>query len=603
MHLKLKQAREYTMKIIVSITCFILCVATLQLSSASERIFFEDCENSSYSKHFLEQNVGAATSDNWAELTSEITRSTIAYAGNYSMSYDPYVTGNPQGRIGEGPMSYGNISNFDLSDFNSRYWYFRWYQRWQTGINWEGSCENKTLYIGYSGMGDFTVTIARNSSNSYHIQGHRGSDREQYMNVWATHSRGSLDDEEWHKIELYINVGTTGDNNGVFTMWVDDIQLASRSNLTYNNTIHSNPIHRLTGWPSNTSGTCSGNGRTWLDNLEIYTLSGPNDIPGEGPPEPPPTCEDIPAGAPGDVTPQDPEFTMEDGKASLRVRWQNPSQSDYQGTMVRYNVCQDCGAESRPMTQSEGIQGCNVEGEPGNQSECTFEISQPGTYWISYFTYDKCGNYSHTAYNSIEVPVESIPIKSWNAEEQAGDTTWSDSTSTWCVRLLVEGTSITQSNNQIFLGFKGRTSGNYNIKKVSIAESDMSGNVGDVVDSTWTKVTFDGNSLGTWATDETAIPAGTEKLSDATYFPIQAEKDYYVTFQLVSPSAYLVAPADYQELYFEGEDHADELDWYLNDHNIRDARLHALSSIYVMSGGGAEEVPPGNPTGLKVINE
>ena len=65
--------------------------------------------------------------------------------------------------------------------------------------------------------------------------------------------------------------------------------------------------------------------------------------------------------------------------------------------------------------------------------------------------------------------------EAWEAEEQTGFADWSDSaeTATWCVRLLIKGDSIELSDNRIWLSFKGKTSGDYTISKVSIAENEL----------------------------------------------------------------------------------------------------------------------------------
>ena len=140
----------------------------------------------------------------------------------------------------------------------------------------------------------------------------------------------------------------------------------------------------------------------------------------------------------------------------------------------------------------------------------------------------------------------------------------------------------------------------FQIKKVSIAEVDPAGGQGAVVDSTWTRIAFDGRSVSNWSTDVTTIPAGAEKVSDPVNFSIDPAKNYYVTYTLESPSVYLVAPSDYQQLYFDGADHADDIDWTNNGYSTYNARLHAISSIYVtpvsiMAPSGVTVTAPSSP--------
>lgn len=185
--------------------------------------------------------------------------------------------------------------------------------------------------------------------------------------------------------------------------------------------------------------------------------------------------------------------------------------------------------------------------------------------------------------------------EAWNALDQSGASGWLNSTWTFCMRLLIEGSSITSSGNRFQLGFQGRNSGNYQIRKVSLAERDMNGSVGDVVDGKWIRVTFDGNDESTWSSDVTTIPANTEKLSNPIPYTIEAGKDYYVTVMIDTPGVYIVAPTGYKELVFKGSDHTEELDWGSNEHTTYDARMHALSSIYIDNKGIPE------PNGLMTI--
>jgi len=203
-----------------------------------------------------------------------------------------------------------------------------------------------------------------------------------------------------------------------------------------------------------------------------------------------------------------------------------------------------------------------------------------------------------TSSDTITVTSSDI-VQVWSATAQTGDSAFKESVVTYCVRLLIEGDHVTQSGSTVRLGFQGRSSGGYTIRKVSVAERDMGGAEGNVIDSTWTRVTFDGNSEVTWASDVMTVAAGAEKLSDPISFSLQAGKDYYITFKIDTPSLYLNPPAFYRELYFLSADHTEDIDWSGNGHIITQD-YHALSKIYIKSGG---EIPS-MPTGLTVaVNE
>ena len=228
----------------------------------------------------------------------------------------------------------------------------------------------------------------------------------------------------------------------------------------------------------------------------------------------------------------------------------------------------------------------------GNSITCTVNLGKlpdSGTAYL--FVFDADNNHNPTGF-PVQIRTSTGPgtgpsapgalrMPIWKATQQMGDTEWKDSFTTYCVRLLVEGNYVTVSGNKVRLGLQGRGTGGYVIKKVSIAERDISGSLGDVVDFTWTKVTFDGNSETTWTNDIVIVPAGQEKLSDPIPFSIQAGKDYYVTFKIETPSVYLNPPSSYQELYFSTEDYTDDKDWSgIGYSTVQD--YHALSSICVL---------------------
>jgi len=175
----------------------------------------------------------------------------------------------------------------------------------------------------------------------------------------------------------------------------------------------------------------------------------------------------------------------------------------------------------------------------------------------------------------------------WSANQQTGDSSWSNSSVTYSARLLVKGDSITEGATSFVLGLQGRTSGSYTIRNVSIAERDTSGNEGDVIDSTWNRVFFDGTAWNNIIT----VPSGEEKLSDPIYMNLNPGTDYYITFKIETPSVYLDPPSGYRELYFTNEDHSSDVDWGSNGHSVSQD-FHALSKIYVSTSGETTSPPP-----------
>lgn len=202
------------------------------------------------------------------------------------------------------------------------------------------------------------------------------------------------------------------------------------------------------------------------------------------------------------------------------------------------------------------------------------------------------------SYSTVaQTPPPLSGTKVWDAVSQNGDSAWKSSSVTYTVRLLVKGSVLTQGGNQVSLGFQGRSTGDYTIRKVSIAQRDLNGGVGDVVDSTWSRVTFDGKTSATWGTDAITVPAGQEKFSDPIPFPLMAGQDYYVTFKIDSPSVYLNPPSGYQELYFQNTDRTDDVDWSGNGHAVTQD-YHALGSILAE---GAAPVRLTAPKGVRMV--
>ena len=249
---------------------------------AATLLFYEDCEDAGFSEWFLERYMG--TSSYWSELTSEITRSSSApHGGSYCMTYDPWTTGNPHGNFGISTTN-GNTDNFLLSAVETSGYYFRWYQRFEEGIDYSGAAENKLLYLGYGEWGgDFTFTLKKNNPDSFHITIRSNPGYTITVNTYPGNPGGvNIDDMEWHKFEVGIDLGTTG-ATGSYFVEIDDETLISQTSVTFRDqqNINNGVALGIIQWPSNTSGTLTGTAQTWLDDLEFYSISSLADIPSQ----------------------------------------------------------------------------------------------------------------------------------------------------------------------------------------------------------------------------------------------------------------------------------------------------------------------------------
>ena len=257
------------------ITIFSIIFFLLPYAFAADRIFYEDYEQTSFSEHFLEDYWGTSYAEWWDEFKREIDQSSISHNGSYSLVTNPPLVGNPRGSIGGGDKAYGNLSNFDLADYTNRYWYFRWYQRWE---NSSYTMLNKIFYLG--GGGDYFY-IAKTGSHSFIVC---VSDEYGGPHI-AGGDEGcsqNLDDENWHKMEIYFDVGTSGNSNGEVWFKIDDEEVFHYTNLAFKSQDH--PAQGTLGLPANTSGTVTGSQQVWYDDLEIWTINGPDDLPPAGDP-------------------------------------------------------------------------------------------------------------------------------------------------------------------------------------------------------------------------------------------------------------------------------------------------------------------------------
>ena len=400
---------------------------------------------------------------------------------------------------------------------------------------------------------------------------------------------GTISKGQWNKYELFIEFNDPTASNGRVRQWInrpDNIPLANAdsykridvSGVQLSGSGSCGTVYERLHLPT---GYNTGSPVIYIDDVELWD-DMPDSDSDQGSTPPP---ADNPPVANITVPSSSSSFTSD-----------RPS-IDLGGT-----ASDDHGLTSVTWENSLGGQG-NASNDSGDWTSWSVDSLnlQEGQNVITVTARDSD---NQTTTDTISVNyISSNNTISWSAVDQTGDTTWTDSTATWCVRALVESGSVIASGDTVMIGFQGRTSSNYTLRKVSIAAKDPSGYDGDVIDSTWTRVTFDGNAEATWSDDSILVQAGSEKLSDPIPFQMQAGNDYYVTFILEAPASYLVAPAYYTQLYFNGgADHTDDIDWSSNGHRSYDGRLHALSSIYVSGDGGAPPVQiPGIPPVARII--
>lgn len=289
----------------------LLCLVLIPLSAFGyTRIWYEDCEDTE-DAYFLMDQYSPTTSthdcdmQSGALLQSAITQSsTSPRAGTYSMVWDLDAEcggGNPYATLGrangDGYTTYTGFTNsYDFTTVNARYWYFRWYVRWNS-MNWgESTHILKHIYINYGNSekgsqfylmlqqlgGYLTPTSNYNSLAIALVEPDATRIISEDSTGIGTFSELDITDGEWHKFELYLDTGTGSNSDGVVRVTIDDevgINVTGTRFHVAGASVDSNPIKYIQTWPGNTATGPSGD--LYLDDLEIYTLTGPTDIPPE----------------------------------------------------------------------------------------------------------------------------------------------------------------------------------------------------------------------------------------------------------------------------------------------------------------------------------
>lgn len=241
---------------------------------SATRVFYEDYETTSYSEHFLENQFGTDDLGWWNEFKAKAHQSTTSYAGTYSLQWTPVVDLTIRGSIGFGAANYGNLSDFDFGPIEARYWYIRWYQRWPSATY---TGKNKIIYIGCGGDYYYVAKGSDGEMSHFVIRDEFGGNNIAGADI----SSDDLDDGAWHKIVLYIDFGSSNSaSDGDTYFEIDDQRIYTVENLNF--VTLPAPIECISH-PGNVglAETPSGSQDVYIDELEVYTLTGPTDIPGD----------------------------------------------------------------------------------------------------------------------------------------------------------------------------------------------------------------------------------------------------------------------------------------------------------------------------------
>jgi hypothetical protein len=139
-----------------------------------------------------------------------------------------------------------------------------------------------------------------------------------------------------------------------------------------------------------------------------------------------------------------------------------------------------------------------------------------------------------SVFPGVEAPIAEAPAQSqaaWTAEAQTGAK--AEDFPGWgfvgAQRIVLSKAAIKQSGDRVRLAFRGGEKGGIAIGDVSIAATDPA-DAADTVARTRVPVTFGG-------VNSSELPPGGEALSDWISFPLQAGRDYTVTFNVLRTGA------------------------------------------------------------------
>ena len=98
------------------------------------------------------------------------------------------------------------------------------------------------------------------------------------------------------------------------------------------------------------------------------------------------------------------DFTAEAGDEMVTLRWTNPIDADFQGTMICYRI-----DGVHPINHTDGILVIDKIAPPGSDDSFVHILLENGiTYYYSAFTYDMLGNFSEGV-NIIATPIGPPP--------------------------------------------------------------------------------------------------------------------------------------------------------------------------------------------------
>ena len=115
----------------------------------------------------------------------------------------------------------------------------RWYMRWEQGYTWNPLGYDKLFWLpnGYWGFEGSDKIYFHNNNPGYDYVSPAGLGWDTLMvnggsDVWGNGETHKTSDGQWHLFEFHLKTDTNG-SNGVFQVWIDQMQKANVTNVNY----------------------------------------------------------------------------------------------------------------------------------------------------------------------------------------------------------------------------------------------------------------------------------------------------------------------------------------------------------------------------------
>ncbi len=114
----MRNTKSFTGHILFSLVINGAIFASGPALSTATRIWYEDCESTEYTSHFLENQFGSNYENYWNQFVNEeYPNLRLPTMEIIRLSTNPLINGSPYSQTGIGSSPYGNLSQFNFGDY------------------------------------------------------------------------------------------------------------------------------------------------------------------------------------------------------------------------------------------------------------------------------------------------------------------------------------------------------------------------------------------------------------------------------------------------------------------------------------------------------